>query len=51
MFGHEECIWGDHLVNFQADHSELIGVNYFEDLPMMISLIEDAASSVEKVSV
>ena len=46
VFGHDECIWGDHLVNFTADHVELTGASKFDDLPMMVSLIEDTVESV-----
>ena len=39
---------GYHLVNFEADHSELLGINPFLDFPLMVSLIEDTANSVTK---
>jgi hypothetical protein len=35
-------------VNFEADHSQLLGVNKFDDFPMMAALIEDTAASVAR---
>lgn len=26
VFGHDEVVWGEHLVNFEADHGEVIGI-------------------------
>ena len=50
VFGHDECFWGDHLVNFEADHSELVGISHFRDLDLMLSLISDTTDSLARAT-
>ena len=32
---------GEHLVNFEADHTEIVGLNPFPQLQSLFTLIED----------
>ena len=44
VFGHDEVCWGEHLVNFELDHGEVIGVygsQECESLKTVKEVVED----------
>lgn len=47
VVGHDECQWGEHLVNFEADHTEIVGINPYEQLESVFNLVEDNARQQE----
>ena len=51
VFGHDEIVWGNHLVNFEADHGEVIGVygnKNCESLKAVNELIDNISVKQER---